>query len=161
MNSFTKKELILSLLFPFLTFLWGVGNVITPIFFEGSIKDSFVYTGTYFPNVTWVVAILIGGILPAVLTLTLKVHTEQYLKKRLCVLALIIVVFQIVNHVMSAFLVEIYMIILCAGAIVYQVLKVQAEETSGGERAILMLSDPGLYWLIYETLSLLDTLLIG
>ena len=62
---------------------------------------------------------------------------------------------------MSAFLVEIYMIILCAGAIVYQVLKVQAEETSGGERAILMLSDPGLYWLIYETLSLLDTLLIG
>lgn len=98
-------------------------------------------------------AVLIGGILPAVLTLRLKIHTEKYLIKRL----IIIVVIFAVNRFIRNLLVPgnsdgphlILYMIFNVGAVLIQVLAVQKEDTLAGERAVLMLSDPIVYWAIY------------
>ena len=44
----------------------------------------------------------------------------------------------------------VFYMLLGVGAVVYQVLKVQDADTSDGERAVIMLSDPIAYWTIYN-----------
>lgn len=97
----------------------------------------------------------------AVLTLTLKIHTEYYLLKRLAVIAAVIIV-QLVLLILplDAAVYDLGLSLLGAAAVIYQVLKVQNEGTSGGERAVMMLSDPILYWMIFWFLDFITVLLI-
>lgn len=45
-------------------------------------------------------AVLIGGILPAVLTLRLKIHTEKYLIKRLIIIVVIFAVNRFIRNLL-------------------------------------------------------------
>lgn len=149
MNAFTKRELIGSLFCPIYTFLWGTGRFLVDISWGITGKNSF--------RLATLTAIFIGGVLPVFLTLTLKIHTEQYLKKRL----ITIVVIYIANGFIGLIGYPIVMLpmymIFGVGAIIFQILKVQEKDTLGKERVVLMVSDPiiywTMYWLLYWTLN--------
>ena len=98
---------------------------------------------------TAIFAIIIGGILPIILTLTHSIHTEHYLKKRI----ITIIVVYVANGFIGLFgngvtMLALYMII-GIGAVLFQILKIQEENTLGKERLVLILSDPIVYWTIY------------
>lgn len=129
--------------------------------FTDGVRFADLFVGKYFFNSICLAALLIGGVLSAVLTLTLKIHTEYYLLKRLAVIAAVIIV-QLVLLILplDAAVYDLGLSLLGAAAVIYQVLKVQNEGTSGGERAVMMLSDPILYWMIFWFLDFITVLLI-
>ena len=143
MYKFDKKELIASLCCPILTFLWGSIRSLTDL----SWGADFTGKGSF--RLTAFVAIVFGGILPVILTLTREIHTERYLKKRLIVIVLVFLVNKINNNIPVAVFAFVFYMIVGVGAMMFQIFKVQDEDTSGGERAVLMLSDPTLYWTLY------------
>lgn len=144
MSNFSRRELIGSLLCPFLTLFWGTLRFVNDILILGmglSGKDTF--------HIMYIVAFFIGGILPAILTLALGVHTEQYLKKRIIVIVIIYVANNCIGMIgYPVMMIPLYVLV-GVGSVVYQVVKVQDEDTSGSERAVLMLSDITVYWLLY------------
>lgn len=98
-------------------------------------------------------AALVGGVLPVVLTLRLKIHTEKYLVPRLIIIVVIFVCNRFIRNLfipggtdVSSFV--LYMIF-NVGAVLIQILKVHKEDTLPEERAVLIISDPILYWAIY------------
>lgn len=100
-------------------------------------------------HIMYIVAFFIGGILPAILTLALGVHTEQYLKKRIIVIVIVYVANNCIGMIgYPVIMIPLYVLV-GVGSVVYQVVKVQDEDTSGSERAVLMLSDITVYWLLY------------
>lgn len=159
MNSFSKKDLLMSLVCPFLCFLWGVAHITIGLIDDYSFIEFF--TGKYFPNSICFAAVLVGGILSAVLTLTLKIHTESYLLKRLAVIGAVIILHQVLLFlIMNALIFELVLSLAGIAAVIYQILKVQNEDTSVGQRAVIMMSDPVLYCMIYWFLNFIDILLI-
>lgn len=158
MNGFTKKELIMSLVCPFLSFLWGVARFLEAIIAVNAKPKDFVGWGAF--RLSFVAAILIGGLLPAALTLLLKIHTEEYLKKRLAVIAIIIAIIAVFTHfVMDAARIEIVVSVAGIAAVIYQILKVQEDYSSPGERAVIMLSDPIVYLTIFYAVHLINTII--
>ena len=143
MRGFEKKELIGSLFCPVLTLLWGL--------IRGLVDFSWgaEFTGRGSFRLTAFVAILIGGILPVIMTLAGKIHTEKYLKKRLIIIVIVYVVTGFINQIGYPVILFAYDMLVYIGAIIYQVRRVQNKDTSGGERAVLILSDPIVYWTIY------------
>ncbi len=144
-KDFTKKELICSLVCPFITLLWGAIRFVNDILILGmglTGRDTF--------HLMYIVAFFIGGILPAILTLALGVHTDRYLKKRLIVIVFVVVANGCIGMIGYPVIMLLLYGLVSVGAIIYQVLKVQDEDTSGSERAVLMLSDITVYWLLYH-----------
>lgn len=138
-----KKALALSLIFPAAVFLWGAARLITDLLFAGGI-DAFKGIGAfrfaYFPAMP-------GGILAALLTVILKIDTKRYFVKRLIVVAIVCVIYQVFLSISTA---PMIMVTLAGiGGVIYQVVRVQDDDTTGGERAVLMLSDPLIYWSVY------------
>lgn len=92
---------------------------------------------------------VIGGALPIILTVTLAIHTERYFVKRVVAILVTGVAIQAVVGLISISAICLICFIgLCAAEILYEVLKIQDEATAAGERAVLMLSNPLVYWLI-------------
>lgn len=143
MNSFSGKQLVGSLFCPCLTLLWGIvrffGDTITGAMHieHGSIR------------MTCIAAMLIGGILSVILTLAIKIHTEDYLKERLFVIAFVYVINGFIGLIGVRLIMFIFYMVFGVGAVIYQVVKVQDADTPGSARAILIISDPILYWTIY------------
>lgn len=105
-------------------------------------------------RLTYIAAILIGGILCAVLSLAADIHTEYYLGKRLILIAAVFVFRQIIMRFMvSSNLFYIVLFLILAG-ISYIVLftKIRDVNTDLGEMTVILLSDPELYWVISDTL---------
>ena len=143
MQGFTKRELIGSLFCPALTILWG------GVRFLVDLTCGLKFTGEGSFRLTAIFAVFIGGILPVILTLTHKIHTEQYLKKRI----ITIIAVYVANGFIGLFgngvtMLALYMIV-GIGAVLFQILKIQDENTLGKERVVLILSDPIVYWTIY------------
>lgn len=158
MKGFSKKELLMSLVCPFLCLLWGSARIILYIADGEQLKDFFI--GKYFPNSICFVAVLIGGVLCAALTLALKIHTEGYLLKRLAVIGVWIIVQQVLLLFnIDAGIVALLLSLAGFAAVIYQILKVQNEDTLRGERAVLMMSDPVLYLAICWFLEFLQMFL--
>ena len=143
MNKFDKKKLIGSLCCPILTFLWGSIRSLSDLSWGAD------FTGKGAFRLTAFIAIIFGGILPVILTLTREIHTERYLKKRLIVIVLVYLVNRINNNITVAVAAFVGYMIVGVGAMMFQILKVQDEDTNGSERAVLMLSDPTVYWTLY------------
>lgn len=143
MREFEKKELIGSLFCPALTLLWGTLRILL----DSSWGAEFTGRGSF--RLTTFVAVFIGGILPIIMTLAGKIHTEQYLIKRLITIVIVYVItgfIGLIGYPVIMFPLEMLVYI---GAIICQIMKVQNENTSGGERAVLILSDPIVYWTVY------------
>lgn len=140
----------MSLCCPALTFLWGLLSVV--IYFPWGKDLSENGVSLLLPPIIGLAAALIGGVLPVVLTLRLKIHTEKYLIPRLIIIVIIFVGNRFIGNLfipggtnVSTFV--LYMIF-NIGAVLIQILKVQKEDTLPEERAVLILSDPILYWAI-------------
>lgn len=143
MRGFTKRELIGSLFCPALTILWG------SVRFLVDLTCGLKFKGEGSFRLAAIFAVIIGGILPIILTLTHSIHTEHYLKKRI----ITIIVVYVANGFIGLFgngvtMLALYMII-GIGAVLFQILKIQEENTLGKERLVLILSDPIVYWTIY------------
>ena len=136
-TSFTRKELVFSLTCPVLTFLWGSVRFINDL----------SWGGTYWVNkLSFFAAMIMGGLLPCALTLIFSIHTENYLKERLIVIAFIYVAFSFIGKIGIPLIMFIFYMLFGIGAIIFQVLKVQDESVSNIGRAVLILSDPIVYW---------------
>lgn len=143
MGRIERKALITSLIFPAVVFLWGAIRLITDLLFAGGI-DAFKGLGVvrfaYFPA-------MLGGVLSALITLIFKINTERYFMKRFVVVAIVCAIYQVVISLSTAPMI----IITLSGisGVIYQIVRVQDEDSTGSERVALMLSDPLIYWSIY------------
>lgn len=113
---------------------------------DSSWEADFTGRGSF--RLSYFAAILIGGILPIILTLAGKIHTEQYLKKRLITIVTVYVLTGFVSMIVYPVIMYPLQMLVYIGALIYQFMRVQDEDTSGGERAVIMLSDPIVYWTI-------------
>ena len=147
-SQFTKKQLLCSLLCPALTFLWGLFNALYAV--AGGLE----FTGKGIFRLSLIAAMAIGGVLSAVLTLAFDIHTEYYLDKRLILIFAVFVFHSIINRFMVGSDLFYIVLFLMVGAAAYIVLfvKIRDINTDFGELAVIILSDPVLYWTAYWTL---------
>lgn len=140
MSAFTKKELFMSLLMPTIVFLWYGSISVSKLI----VQDD---KTLFFPFHMFCIAVsLIGGVLPIILTLSLKIHTERYMLKRL----VCCVFFYMFRNLMMGNPIVIFIFELLVGGIIifYEVLKIQDEYTTHSERAVLLLSSPVIFWVL-------------
>lgn len=154
---FTKKELLMSLVCPMLTFIYGAAQIIIYMTTdEGYFKD-FFSSWLCVIDLSYFAAVLIGGLLPAAMTCFGKIHTEHFLKQRLVVIAAIALIVTVVSILGPLALIMDLIGVICAvAAIVYQIRNIHCEAFSNGERAVLMLSDPIVYFTIKYAIRLCD-----
>ncbi len=145
MSDFTKKQLAGSLCCPVLCFLWGLIRSLYDLSWGAE------FTGKGIFRMSYLAAVLIGGIISAVLTLGFKIHTEYYLDKRLIVIAAVVVFHGIVSRFMfdSYIILLIMYMVVSAAALVVEFVKIHDVNTDWGERTVLILSDPIIYWTAY------------
>lgn len=143
-ENFSLRELLCSLCCPVITFLWGAVRLVNDILILGmGFTGMDTFHLTYFP------AVLIGGILPAFLTIALHVHTERYLIKRLAVVVAVYVCNGFIGLIGYPVVMFVLYMLVGIGAVFFQLFKVQDEDTDNAETAVIMLSDPVVYWTIY------------
>lgn len=145
MSDFTKKQLAGSLCCPVLCFLWGLIRSLYDLSWGAE------FTGKGIFRMSYLAAVLIGRIISAVLTLGLKIHTEYYLDKRLIVIAAVLVFHGIVSRFMfDSYIIPLIMyMVVSATALVVEFVKIHDVNTDWGERTVLILSDPIIYWTAY------------
>lgn len=148
---FTKKELVMSLCCPAITFLWGLLLFIIDFPWGKALSENGV--SLLLPPIIGLAAALVGGALPVVLTLRLKIHTEKYLIPRLIIIVVIFVCNRFIRNLfipggtnVSTFV--LYMVF-NVGAVLIQILKVHKKDAPPEERAVFIISDPILYWALY------------
>lgn len=144
MDNFDTRDLLMSLCCPCLSLLWGLINLINCI----SWGADFTITGGLF-RISFFIAILLGGIFPIVLTLKFKIHTEDYLKKRLIIILAIYFIHAVIGKIGYPIIMFVLYMLVGIIAIFLQVFKVQEEYSTNGERVVLIFSDPIIYWTIY------------
>lgn len=149
----TTSELVKSLAIPMITFGIGavaqLGHIMNDSDFNG-IDDTFIFA---------LVNMVLGGILPILMTLFGHIHTERYFLKRIIAIVACVVLsnfvqglFQrnVVINTLSGdgtllqFTVE---FVFCAGELLFNILKVQDENTTDSERSVMLLSD-SIFWLL-------------
>lgn len=84
--------------------------------------------------------------MPIILSLSLKIHTERYMLKRL----ICCVFFYCLRNLMMGIRIVVFVfeLLIAVLIIVYEIAKIQDEYTTGGERAVIMLSSPIAFWLM-------------
>lgn len=158
MSDFTKKELWMSLVCPIITFIYGAFQIISDL--AGEVHFEEFYKGHGCFRLSYFAAILVGGLLPAALTCFGKIHTEQYLKKRLAVIGVTALAATVVNSLLfNAVIAMALLILFGTAAIVYQMRNVYDDAFSNAERAVLLLSDPIVYFTIKYVINLCGTLI--
>ncbi len=143
MKGFTWAELAMSLCCPLWSFLWGIIRILTDLI--GGAE----FLGGGLLHMSCVLAILAGGIIPAILTLKMKVHTEDYLKQRLITIAVVYVLNGCIGMIGTPIIMFTLYMLVGVAAVIFQILKVQDNFNTAGERAVLIMSDPIVYWTIY------------
>ena len=145
MVKFSGKGLAASLCCPCLSFLWGMIRLIYDLSWGADFGGKGIF------RISYICAVLIGGLLSAILTLTLDIHTEYYLGIRILVIIGVFIFHSIVSRFVlgnSMVLLTMYMLVSAAGFIV-QFKRVRDINTDAGESVILIISDPILYWTVY------------
>lgn len=130
----------MSLLMPSIVLLWYGSISISKLI----VQDDKPLFSSF--HIFCIIVSLIGGVLPIILTLSLRIHTERYMTKRLICFA----AFYMFRNLMMGNPMVIFVFELLIGVliIIFEVFKIQDEQTTGGERAVVLLSDPVIYWLI-------------
>ena len=155
---FTKKELLMSLCCPAITALWGLFHMFLDFPWGRDFSEKgfllLLNPGTGGFPLIGLAAVLFGGVLPAYLTLSHKIHTENHLIIRLIVIAAIFGVNEFIKRasVPYATVVTYFALhmIFNVSAVLIQILTLKKQDTPPGEMAVLILSDPILYWTIFH-----------
>lgn len=138
MKNFTKPELIKSLIMPLFTLVYGAVALV-----KDNPFGSMVFVGytavrsTYFP----LAMLFFGGLLPVLLTIMSNIHTERYFFKRLCMYGVCFALSFIGGQLTFGILSTLLFITIFGGDVVYELIKVMDEDTSKGERSVILLSD--------------------
>lgn len=143
MTTLPKKNLVLSLIFPAIIFCAGMYYFLKQLPRSLLMRDDPIIHELVFA------VIVLGGVLPAVLTIKLNIDTSEYLEVRLKSTALIYIADTFISQRGVNIVVAIFVSVLCAAELFYQLLEIQDDWTTGGERAVLMLSDPIFYYSAY------------
>lgn len=146
MKGFTKSEFALSIACSSLALLWAVARFVLDIIWETN-NGNFISVRLVYP-----IAALIGGVLPIILTIALRIHTERYFVKRAAVTVVApVIIYSVAGELVKYYgMYLVYQIGICLAGILYDVLKNQDEATIGRERAVLFLSNPLFYWIIKD-----------
>lgn len=149
MKSFTRLELICSLVCPVLVIAWSAFGFVSECVIHNM---EFLGSGAF--RISYIIGFVFGGVLPIILTFALQVHTEDYLKKRLIVTAAAVLAANLFGMYSASLsiAVDVFRILIYFAAYIFGILKVQTDYTAGKERAVLMLSDPVLYLGVYCSL---------
>lgn len=94
MKKLTRRQLLISLIFPILTAVWGVYKFALNLF----LNYMFEYQFIGFSEIIYIAAV-IGGILSGVLTVTLGTETGRYFLPRLLILISVIFVNSVVGGI--------------------------------------------------------------
>lgn len=139
MKKLTRRQLLISLIFPILTAVWGVYKFAVNLF----LNYMFEYQFIGFSEIIYIAAVVIGGILSGVLTVTLGIETGRYFLPRL--LILISVIF--VNSVVVESLIDIPMFsfVLLIASLIFGAVYFK-NKTTFSEWIIIFLSNPVLYY---------------
>ena len=159
MKYFTTSELVRSLAVPVFTFGIGavaqLGHIMSDSGFSG-IDDTFIFS---------LMLMLFGGVLPMLMTLFGHVHTERYFIKRIILIPAVKLILNLVQHFCESnfiigtlsgdgsllqFTLE---FVFFVADLLFLILKIWDEDTTGGERAVTILSDPYLWFLIETVYS--------
>lgn len=145
MNGYTKSEFALSITCCSLSLLWAAARFVLDIIWDA---DDGIFISV---RLVYLIAVLIGGVLPIILTITLKIHTERYFVKRAAATVVaVVVIYSVASAIGFYGMFLVYQIGICLAGILYDALKNQDEATIGRERAVLFLSNPLIYWIIKE-----------
>lgn len=138
MKNFTLPQLIKSLVMPLLTLGYGAVALVGEAF---AGAEAFTGFSAVRAILTPLVMIVLGGLVPVLLTILKNIHTERYFLKRLCMwgvcFALVFLGGQLTFGIVSTLL----FVAIFGGDIVYELVKVMDEDTTKGERAVILLSD--------------------
>ncbi len=157
MKYFTTSELVKSLAVPVFTFGIGavaqLGHIMNDSGFNG-IDSTFIFS---------LMLMLLGGVLPMLMTLFGHVHTERYFVKRIILIPAVWLISNLVNGFCQSnaiiatlsgdgsLLQFTLQFVFFVAELLFLILKIWDEYTSGGERAVTILSDPYL-WLFIDTI---------
>lgn len=138
MKNFTPPQLIKSLIMPLFTLTYGAAALVGEAFAGAEAFTGFAAVRAI---LTPLLLIVFGGLVPVLLTILKNIHTERYFLKRLCMygvcLALVFLGGQLTFGIISTLL----YVAIFGGDIVYELVKVMDEDTTKGERAVILLSD--------------------
>ena len=151
MKNFTIPALIKSLVFPVFTFIYGLISLLGYVTqsWEGFATINFLLP---------LAMMLLGGVLPAFLTFFRDTHTEKYFVDRLRVFAVCYVLWYLIHFIAMSVISSLITFALIGGKLVFEILKVWDGDTTGKERAVMLLSDPMLYLFVNDVAAMLVSL---
>lgn len=138
-----KSALLQSLIFPVIIIIWGVARTVTDFLYAGGIS-AFTRLDALWRYVCFVT--IICGVIAIIITLAAKVDTSRYFFKRLIGICAMIAIYGVAMSFATSMLPAVFIGIV---GIVYQILKVQDDDSSKAEHAVLMLSDPAIHLTVF------------
>ncbi len=138
-----KSALFQSLIFPVIIIIWGVARTVTDFLYAGGIS-AFTRLDALWRYVCF--GAIICGVIAIIITLAAKVDTSRYFFKRLIGICAMIAIYGVAMSFATSMLPAVFIGIV---GIVYQILKVQDDDSSKAERAVLMLSDPAIHLTVF------------
>ncbi len=140
MKKLSRRQLLISLIFPIMTTIWGLFNLALNFFYN------FVFDYRFFglSEIVYISAVVIGGILCTVLTITLGIETGRYFLPRLLILISVIFVIAVVREFIDDVPMFEYILLIISlvfGAVYFK------NKTTFSEWIIIFLSNPVLYYI--------------
>lgn len=138
-----RSVLLQSLIFPVIIIIWGVARTVTDFLYAGGIS-AFTRLDALWRYVCFLT--IICGVIAIIITLAAKVDTSRYFFKRLIGICAMIAIYGVAMSFATSMLPAVFIGIV---GIAYQILKVQDDNSSKAERAVLMLSDPAIHLTVF------------
>ena len=138
-----KTALLQSLLFPVLIIIWGIARTVTDFLYAGGIS-AFTRLDALWRYVCF--GAIICSVIAIIITLYGKVDTSRYFLKRLIGTCGLVVLYGVAMSFSTSMLPAVFIGI---AGIAYQILRVQDDDSSKTERAVLMLSDPAIHLTVF------------
>ena len=138
-----RSVLLQSLIFPVIIIIWGVARTVTDFLYAGGIS-AFTRLDALWRYVCF--GAIICSVIAIIITLCGKVDTSRYFLKRLIGTCGLVVLYGVAMSFSTSMLPAVFIGIV---GIVYQILKVQDDDSSKAERAVLMLSDPAIHLTVF------------
>ncbi len=154
MEKFDNNELIKSLVFPIICVLWGLARVVPGVFTGADFADLF-NSPAVVDTVICLSAVLAGGVVSAILTMTKRVHTEQFLRERLLTVLAVAAAGAIIQIIPFGNIYSLGMAIANGYAVFVRIKKISSTPLFPIERAVLIMSEPIFYWEIFFIWSLI------
>ena len=151
MPYFTKKELIMSLFCPAIILLWGTYEFVFGIPWGRDLAE--VGFWGWLSTLGDLARLLVGGVLPIVLTLRYKIRTDSYLLMRLIVIVVVYFLNRLIERyafpgetTVTFFLLH---MIVNVTAVLLQILMFKKLDITKGELTVIILSDLCLWWAVH------------